>query len=240
MLLRGARNSCFHCQVFKISDEHLTVCSLRCLSSGVSYRETCPLCQSSTASLTARAASPHTVHGTVGTKRVRAGCCRSLHRASPCLIQHQPWHLGQAWEADSPMWMVGTWHRHLWLRGLWQGEGASLQLTSQKVPSPSPLLSPGKACPWGRGSCSSKQTALRCCSNCPFSSQSLPHHSLSHRHLTRSWPLTSPWEEPSQSRQSLVAAILSHSPLSSLLAGPRALPGSETCSCTGVISAVLP
>lgn len=67
--------------------------------------------------------------------------------------------------------------------GPWQGEGASLQLASQKELSLSSLPSPGKACPWGRGNCSSKQTDLRSCNTCPSSPQSLLHRSLSHRHL---------------------------------------------------------
>lgn len=122
--------------------------------------------------------------------------------------------------------------------GPWQGEGPSLQPASQKEPSPSPLPSAGKACPWGRGSCSSRQTALGCCNTRPASPQSLLHHPLAHRHLV-------PATNLSLGRAQLIPAVTC---CCNRLSVPSFLPAGRSqspsrqwaCSCSGVISDALP
>lgn len=174
----------------------------------------------------------------MGILRGKEGECRVLQvfawGAAPALFSTSPGTWDRPGGADPPggWWGPGT--GSCGCVGPCRVRGASLQLPSQKEPCLSPLPSPRQCLSLGQG----EQTALRCCNTCPSSPQSLLHHPLTHRHLV-------PATNLSQGRAWLIWVVTCccnrlSPPPSSLLAGPRALPGSGPWSCSGVISAVLP
>lgn len=116
--------------------------------------------------------------------------------ASPCLSQHQPWHLGQAGGgADPPGGLQGPGMGTCGYVGPWQSEGASLQLASQKKPSPSPLSSQARPVPGAGGAALLSKQLLGVATLAPLALS----RSSTILSPTGTWsrPLTSPWEEPS-------------------------------------------